>query len=37
VGPIAAKFSVIDEYDSTPATGTQNNSLYIAIGLSLVW
>jgi hypothetical protein len=36
-GPIAAKFSVVDEYDSTPAADTQHNSLYIAIGLSLLW
>lgn len=37
VDPIAAKFSVLDEYDSTPAPDTQSNSLYITIGLSLVW
>lgn len=37
VDPIAAKFSVVDEYDSTPAPGTQSNSLYITVGLSLVW
>lgn len=35
--PIAAKFSLIDEYDSTPAADTQHNTLFITIGLSLVW
>lgn len=35
--PIAAKFGVLDEYDSTPAAGTQSNSLFITLGLSLVW
>jgi hypothetical protein len=37
VDPISAKFSVLDLYDSTPAVGTDHNSLFIAIGLSLVW
>jgi hypothetical protein len=37
IDPIAAKFTVLDEYDNTPAPGTQRNSLYITIGLSLVW
>jgi hypothetical protein len=35
--PIAAKFSVLDEYDNTPTAGTTRNSLFIDIGLSLVW
>jgi len=37
IDPIAAKFSVLDEYDSTVAEGTDNNSLWITIGLSLLW
>jgi len=36
-GPIGAKFSVVDVYDSTPAPDTKNNSLYITFGLSLLW
>jgi hypothetical protein len=37
VDPIAAKFGVLDEYDSRPAPGAQANSLYVTVGLSLVW
>jgi Protein of unknown function, DUF481 len=37
IDPIAAKFSILDEYDSTPARDTKHNSLFINIGLSLVW
>ena len=37
VGPVSAKFSLIDEYDSTPAAGTDSNSLYLAFGLSVGW
>ncbi len=36
-GPVSAKFSLIDEYDSTPAAGTDSNSLYLAFGLSVGW
>lgn len=36
-GPVSAKFSLVDEYDSTPANGTDNNSLYLAFGLSIGW
>lgn len=37
VDPISAKFSVLDVYDSTPAKGTDHNSLYITAGLSIAW
>lgn len=37
IDPIAAKFFMLDEYDSTPARDTKHNSLFINIGLSLVW
>lgn len=37
IDPISAKFSLIDEYDNTPAKGTDHNSLYLAFGLSVGW
>jgi hypothetical protein len=37
VGPISAKLGLRDEYDSTPAAGTDKNSLYFTAGLSLGW
>jgi hypothetical protein len=37
IDPISAKFSVLDEYDNTPAANTDRNSLFIAAGLSLGW
>jgi hypothetical protein len=37
VDPISAKFSLINEYDNTPAPGTQRNSLFVALGLSVGW
>ena len=37
IDPISAKLSLVDEYDSTPAAGTRNNSLFIAFALSLAW
>lgn len=37
IEPISAKFSVLNEYDSTPAAGTEHNSLFINLGLSLGW
>ncbi len=37
VDPISAKFSVLNEYDNTPAPGTTRNSLFITLGLSVVW
>lgn len=37
IDPIAAKFSLIDEYDNTPAEDTDNNNLYLAFGLSVGW
>jgi hypothetical protein len=36
-GPIAAKFSLLNEYDNTPAQGTAYNSLYLALGISVGW
>jgi hypothetical protein len=35
--PLAAKLSLIDEYDSTPAEDSDHNSLYFASGLSVLW
>ena len=37
VGPINAKFSLLDEYDSTPAPDADRNSLFLAFGLSIAW
>jgi Protein of unknown function, DUF481 len=37
VGPVSAKFSLLNEYDNTPAKGTTYNSLYLAFGLSVGW
>ena len=37
IDPIAAKFTVLDEYDSTVAAGTDHNSLWVTVGLSLLW
>jgi len=37
VDPIAIKLGVLDEYDSTPAEGTDANSLYFTSALSLLW
>ena len=37
VGPISAKLGLRDEYDSTPAAGTDKNSLYFLAGLSVGW
>lgn len=34
---LSAKFSLIDEYDSTPAEDTDANSLFLTLGLSLGW
>jgi hypothetical protein len=36
-GPISAKLGLRDAYDSTPAPGTDKNSLYFTAGLSLGW
>jgi hypothetical protein len=36
-GPIAAKFTLLDEYDSTPAPDTDHNSLFLTFGLSILW
>jgi hypothetical protein len=35
--PIGAKFALVDEYDSTPATDAKHNSLFLTFGLSLIW
>ncbi len=37
ISVVAAKFSLIDVYDSTPATDTAPNSLYLTVGFSLLW
>jgi putative salt-induced outer membrane protein YdiY len=37
VDPISAKFSVLNEYDNTPAPNTDRNSLFITAGLSVAW
>ena len=37
IDPLGLRISVIDEYDSTPADGAQNNSLLLGIGLSVAW
>jgi hypothetical protein len=34
---VAAKFSLLDEYNSKPAADAKHNSLYLTAGLSLVW
>ena len=37
VDPIALKLGILDEYDSTPAEGTDGNALYFTSALSLLW
>ncbi len=37
IDPISAKFVVRDEYDSQPSPGAKRNSLFLTLGLSLVW
>ncbi|HEX7406166.1 MAG TPA: DUF481 domain-containing protein [Candidatus Binatia bacterium] len=37
INPISAKFVVRDEYNNQPAAGSKRNSLFISLGLSLVW
>ncbi len=37
IDPIAAKFSVLDEYNAVVANDTDHNSLWLTIGLSLLW
>ncbi len=37
IDPISAKFSLLDEYNNRPASGSKHNSLYLTFGLSLVW
>ena len=37
IDPISAKFVVRDEYNNQPAAGTKRNSLFLTLGLSLVW
>ncbi|HSP99899.1 MAG TPA: DUF481 domain-containing protein [Candidatus Dormibacteraeota bacterium] len=37
IDPVSAKFSLLDEYDNTPAAGAVRNSLYLAFGLSVGW
>ena len=37
IGAINAKFVVRDEYDSQPAPGAKRNTLFLTLGLSLVW
>jgi len=37
IDPISAKFVVRDEYNNQPAAGAKRNSLFLTLGLSLVW
>ncbi len=37
IEPISAKFVVRDEYDNRPSPGAKHNSLFLTLGLSLVW
>lgn len=37
IDPISAKFSLINEYDNTPAADADRNSLYLALGISIGW
>jgi hypothetical protein len=37
IDPISAKFIVRDEYNNQPVAGTKRNSLFLTLGLSLVW
>ena len=37
IDPISAKFVVRDEYNTPPASGAKRNSLFLTLGLSLVW
>jgi hypothetical protein len=37
IGAINAKFVLRDEYDSRPSPGAKRNSLFLTLGLSLVW
>lgn len=37
VAPVSARLSIADTYDSTPAAGSDENSLYVASGLSVGW
>ena len=37
IDPISAKFVVRDEYNNQPSSGSKHNSLYLTLGLSIVW
>ena len=37
IDPISAKFVLRDEYSTPPAPGAKRNSLFLTLGLSLVW
>lgn len=37
IDPVSAKFGLLDEYDSTPAIGSDHNSLFVTLGLSVGW
>jgi len=37
IDPISAKVVVRDEYNNQPAVGVKHNSLFLTLGLSLVW
>ncbi len=37
IDPVSAKFLLRDEYNNQPAPGAQRNSLWLTLGLSLVW
>jgi hypothetical protein len=37
IDPISAKFVLRDEYNNQPAAGAKRNSLFVTLGLSLIW
>ena len=37
IDPVSAKFVLRDEYNNQPARGSQRNSLFLTLGLSLLW
>jgi len=37
IDPISAKFVLRDEYNNSPASGSERNSLFLTLGLSILW
>jgi uncharacterized protein DUF481 len=37
IDPVSAKFIVRDEYNNTPAMDAKRNSLFLTLGLSVIW